>query len=53
MNYTNLDFGSNALKAYWFKRTRNFIARLLLKLGSKFGHWAERTALAIAPWIEG
>ena len=52
MNSTNYERGSRVLKVYWFKRTRNFIATQLLKLGSSFGRWAERAALRIAPWID-
>jgi len=47
MNFTNSARGSSGSKVYSFRRTRTFVARLLIKLGMRCGAWA----VVIAPWI--
>jgi len=47
MSYRNFGFASRDLKVYSFRRTRTFIARLLITCGNRFADLAE----AIAPWL--
>ena len=47
MNFTNSARGSSGSKVYSFRRTRTFIARLLIKLGMRCG----TLAVMIAPWV--
>lgn len=47
MNFTNFARGSSGSNPYWFRRTRTFIARLLIR----FGNSAASLAELIAPWI--
>lgn len=47
MNSTNYGFGWPDSNRYWFKRTRNFIAIRLIRLGGRVADLAE----VVAPWL--
>ena len=48
MNSRNYGFGSPDLKAFWFFRTRSFIAKILVRFGMAYAELAEW----IAPWTK-
>lgn len=48
MNFRNYGFASSGSKAVSFKRTRTFIAKMFIRLGTRFADLAER----IAPWLK-
>jgi hypothetical protein len=47
MNARNFGSSSPASKVYWFRKTRTFIARILIR----FSHAYADLALWIAPWV--
>ena len=48
MNCKNSASVSRSSKEHWFKPTRHKIGWRLMKLG----HWAERMAVFVAPWLD-